>query len=166
MQISVLLEHEIVTAQHLTNKASSGLRRTKVNRGHGLIPSDTQTRASLPLKQDVLWTGPADEHLQGAQRAGETALSVEITTWQHMHPELASKRLAVWGTSVDTSARPMLAQIHRLILKALLKWAIARENCFKLSQEGQSHFSLLLCLFGARERKREKRGKPITAKTS
>lgn len=160
MQISVLLEHEIVTAQRLTNQASSGLRRTKVNRGHGLIPSDTQTRASLPLKQDVLWTGPADEHLQGAQRAGETALSVEITTWQHMHPELASKHLAVWGTSVDTSARPMLAQIRRLILKALFKWAIAETgNCFKLSQEGQSfHFRLLLCLFGARERERERKG--------
>lgn len=149
----------MVTAQRLTNTASSGLRRTKVNTGRGLIRSDTPTRASLPLKQDVLWTGPADEHLRGAGRAGETALSMEITTWQHMHPELASKSLAVWGTSVDTSARPTLAQIRRLILKALFKWAIARGNCFKLSQGGQSfHFQRLLCLFGACEREREREG--------
>lgn len=151
------LEHEMVTAQRLTNTASSGLRRTKVNTGHGLIRSDTPTRASLPLKQDVLWTGPADEHLQGVGRAGETALSMETTTWQHMHPELASKSLAVWGTSVDTSARPTLAQIRRLILKALFKWANVRGNCFKLSQGGQSfHFPRLLCLFGACERERER----------
>ncbi len=145
MRISVPHEHKMVTAQCSTNTASSGPRRMKVNTGRRLIHLDMPTRASLPLKQDVLWTGPADEHLQGAQRAGETALSVEITTWQNMHPELASKSSAVWGTSVDTSVRPTLAQIRRLIFKALFKCEIARGNCFKLSQEGQSFHFLLYC---------------------
>ncbi len=145
MRISVPHEHKMVTAQCSTNTASSGPRRMKVNTGRRLIHLDMPTRASLPLKQDVLWTGPADEHLQGAQLAGETALSVEITTWQNMHPELASKSSAVWGTSVDTSVRPTLAQIRRLIFKALFKCEIARENCFKLSQEGQSFHFLLYC---------------------
>lgn len=147
MRIYVPLEHKMVTAQCSTNTATSGPRRAKVNTGRGLIRSDTPTRASLPLKQDVLWTGPADEHLQGARRAGETALSVKITTWQHIHPELASKSSAVWGTSVDTSVRPTLAQIRRLIFKALFKWEIARGNCFKLSQERQSFHFPLYCAF-------------------
>lgn len=124
------LEHEMVTAQRSTNTASSGPWRTKVNRGRGLIRSDTPTRASLPLKQDVLWTGPADEHLQGVGRAGETALSMETTTWQHMHPELASKSLAVWGTSVDTSAHPTLAQIRRLNLKSIVQMGECERKLF------------------------------------
>lgn len=92
------------TAQRLTNTVSSGLWRKKVNTGRGLIHSDTPTRASHPLKRDVLWTEPADEHLQGARRAGQTALSVEITMWKHMHPQLASKSPVLWRTSADTSA--------------------------------------------------------------